>query len=129
MEHTQIVTSNELQSFADTRLCEEVLPELIWLLITNSVLDLTECRIPYGDSITQPGFDGLVETANGFRQFVPQKKSYWEIGRGNNPQVKATIDFKKRTKNTTIQERLQTKYVFVTPPLCQYDLRHLPLGN
>lgn len=115
MEHTQIVTASDLEAFAETRAAEEVIPELVWLLVTQSVQDLTTCRIPYGDAINQPGLDGVVETATGFRQFVPQDISFWEIGCGANPQDKATEDYKKRTNNISAEERSGATYVFVTP--------------
>jgi hypothetical protein len=109
------VTSTELESYANTRESESVIPELIYLLVTHSAReDLTACRIPYGDAINQPGWDGLVETEQGFRQFIPRKKSFWEISTGANPQGKATKDFKKRTGNTSLQEREDATYVFVT---------------
>ncbi|MCI0540881.1 MAG: hypothetical protein L0Z50_37245 [Verrucomicrobiales bacterium] len=97
------------------RTSEAVIPELICLLVKESVEDLTTCRIPYGDSINQPGWDGLVETENGFRQFVPQKRSFWEIGTGGSPQSKATTDFNTRTRTMTLQERQEATFVFVTP--------------
>lgn len=115
MEHTQIVTSAELENYANTIESEAVVPELIWMLIKESSTDLTNCRIPYGDAVNQPGWDGLVETQTGFRQFVPQGKSFWEIGTSGDPQGKATSDFKKRTQNTRPEDRKDATYVFVTP--------------
>jgi hypothetical protein len=116
LEHTQLITSTDLESYANTRESESVIPELIYLLIKESARDdLAACRIPYGDAINQPGWDGLVETAFGFRQFIPKKKSYWEIGTGANPQTKATRDFTKRTRATSPEEREAATYVFVTP--------------
>lgn len=115
MEHTQIVGVIELEDYADTRESEAVIPELIWMLIKSSVSDFATCRIPYGDNINQPGLDGLVETENGFRNFVPKRKSFWEIGTGNNPQIKATKDFKKRTEQISAQVRKEVSYIFVTP--------------
>src|SRR5258705_13563819 len=101
---TQIVTANELESFAETRDSQAVIPELVWMLV-NEVPDLTACRIPYGDAINQPGWDGLVETASGFRQFVPRKRSFWEIGTNADPQQKATRDFAKRTEVISAEEK------------------------
>lgn len=115
MEHTKIVSAAALNEYADRRESEGVFPELIWLLIDASVNDLTACRIPYGDNVNQPGWDGLVETPNGYRQFVPAKRSYWEIGTGSKPQGKATSDFGKRTKEMTPEEKSESSYVFVTP--------------
>lgn len=115
MEHTHIVTANDLESFADRRESEGVIPEFVSHLIKETVSDLTLCRIPYGDSIGQPGLDGIVETTQGGRQYVPAGRSVWEIGTGARPQAKATSDFGKRTKKTKPDERINTTYVVVTP--------------
>jgi len=74
MEHTQIVTTADLENYANTRGSESVIPELVCLLIKESVSDLTNCRIPSGDGVSQPGLDGLVATEIVFRQFVPKKE-------------------------------------------------------
>ena len=121
MEHTKIVTASELEDFADRRDSEAVIPELVHLLVTLSVTDLTHCRIPYGDSIGLPGLDGLVQTEAGFRQFVPKKTSFWEIGRSENAQKKATEDYKKRTKRMPLTERAGATFVFVTPRSRDWD--------
>jgi hypothetical protein len=121
MEHTKIVTASELEDFSDRRDSEPVIPELVHLLVSLSAPDLTHCRIPYGDSIGLPGFDGLVQTEAGFRQFVPQKTSFWEIGRSGNAQSKATEDYKKRTDGTPQSERAETTFVFVTPRSRDWD--------
>lgn len=115
MEHTQIVSAAELENYANTIESAAVIPELVWMLVKESASDLTTCRIPYGNAINQPGWDGLVETANGFRQFIPPKASFWEIGTGGNPQSKATGDFAKRTRTTKAEDRRDATYVFVTP--------------
>ena len=115
MEHTQIVTASELERYANVTASRSIIPELIYLLVTESAPDITTCRIPYGDNVNQSGWDGMVETENGFRQFIPKKKSFWEIGTGADTQDKATEDFKKRTESTTAKERQEASYVFVTP--------------
>jgi hypothetical protein len=92
-----------------------VIPELVYLLIRQSVPDMIECRIPYGDAVNQPGLDGLVNCKNGYFQFVPDGVSCWEIGTGGNPQDKATDDFRKRNRKLSDSERSDSSFVFVTP--------------
>ena len=121
MEHTKIVTPSELEDFADRRDSEPVIPELVDQLINLSVPDLTLCRIPYGDSIGLPGFDGMVRTEGGFRQFVPRETSYWEISRSKNAQGTASDNYKKRTDNTPVPERANATFVFVTPRSKDWD--------
>jgi hypothetical protein len=112
MEHTQIVSATELETYAETRDSEAVIPELVYLLV-REVPDLIACRIPYGAAINQPGWDGFVETESGFRQFVPKNKSFWEIGTGANAQAKATKDFTDRTNKMTLEERKEASYIAV----------------
>lgn len=115
MEHTHIVTATDLETYANTIESEQVLPEFVSYLIKESVSDLTYCRIPYGNSIGLPGYDGMVETAIGGRQYVPAGKSVWEIGTGAKPQHKATDDFRERLKATIETDRKDMSYVAVTP--------------
>lgn len=115
MEHTHIVQAGDLDRYAPTRDSQAVIPELVYLLIKQSCSDLVVCRIPYGDAVNQPGWDGMVETNEAFLEFVPKGKSYWEIGTGADPQSKATDDFKKRTNEITDENRAESSFVFVTP--------------
>ncbi len=115
MDHTHIVQAGDLDRYAPTRDSQSVIPELIYWLVKQSCPDLAVCRIPYGDAVNQSGKDGLVETVDGFREFVPKGRSYWEIGTGADPQSKATDDFKKRTEEIDDGERADSSFVFVTP--------------
>ena len=75
MDYTPIVTANELgDRYSDTRDSEAVIPELIYLLVKQSVPSPYVCRIPYGDAVNQPGWDGIVEIKESFLEFVPRRK-------------------------------------------------------
>ena len=113
MEHTHIIRASDLEQYADTRSSQAAIPELIYLLVSQSNPSL--CRIPYGDSVNQPGWDGLVHAEEAFFKFVPEGESYWEIGTGSNPQDKATTDFRKRTQILSESDRAKATFVFVTP--------------
>ncbi|GIB10441.1 hypothetical protein VCSRO42_3365 [Vibrio cholerae] len=115
MDHTHIVQAGDLDRFAPTRESQSVIPELIYWLVKQSCSNLVLCRIPYGDAVNQPGWDGMVETDEGFLEFVPRGKSFWEIGTNANPRAKATDDFKKRTDEIDDVERASSSFVFVTP--------------
>jgi hypothetical protein len=115
MDHTHIVQAGDLDRYAPTRDSQAVIPELVYWLVKQSCSDLFVCRIPYGDAVNQPGSDGLVETEEGYLEFVPKGKSYWEIGTGTDPQSKATDDFKMRTDEISNEERADSSFVFVTP--------------
>jgi hypothetical protein len=115
MDHTHIVQAGDFDRYAPTRDSQAVIPELVYWLVKQSCPNLVVCRIHYGDAVNQPGWDGMVETDEGFFEFVPKGKSYWEIGTGADPQRKATDDFKKRTDDIDDVERADSSFVFVTP--------------
>lgn len=115
MDHTHIVQASDLERYADRRDSQGVIPELVYLLVRQSVNELNVCRIPYGDQVNQPGMDGLVEAGDSYREFVPGGTSYWEIGTGGDPQSKATDDFRKRTGALDDEDRARSAFVFVTP--------------
>ncbi|AEG13537.1 hypothetical protein Sbal175_4320 (plasmid) [Shewanella baltica BA175] len=115
MDHTHIVQAGDLDRYAPTRDSQAVIPELVYWLVKQSCSNLAVCRIPYGDAVNQPGWDGMVETEVGFLEFLPNGRSYWEIGTGADPQSKATNDFRKRTDEVDDKERADSSFVFVTP--------------
>lgn len=114
MDHTHIVTAHDFDTYSQRRESEAVIPELVYKLVQQSIPPPTICRIPYGDSVNLPGWDGRVQIPESFMEFVPELQSFWEIGTGNDPQKKATEDFSKRTDDLPPEERKNTGYVFVT---------------
>ncbi len=115
MDHTLIVQATDLERYADRRDSHGVIPELVYLLVRQSVNEINVCRIPYGDQVNQPGMDGLVDAVDSYREFVPQGASYWEIGTNRDPQKKATSDFQKRTDSMDYADKAESTFVFVTP--------------
>lgn len=115
MDHTHIIHASDLERYADTRESQALIPELIYWLVKQSVPNLSLCRIPYGKSVNQPGWDGLVYAEEEFGEFVPEGASYWEIGAGAKPQEKATEEFRKRTHVLSDTDRAKASFVFVTP--------------
>ena len=117
MDHTYIVQASELNRYSDMQgnQAQAVIPELVSHLMRQSVPDATNCRIPYGNAINQPGIDGIVNCENGYPPYVPDGKSYWEIGTGHNPRDKASKDLQKRTEQLDEKERASSSFVFVTP--------------
>jgi hypothetical protein len=83
--------------------------------VKQSTPQPTACQIPYGESVNQPGWDGQVEIQQPFLEYIPKGLSYWEIGTGSKPEVKATADFKKRTESLSTEAKANSVFVFVTP--------------
>ena len=82
MECTKIITAEDLSRYANSYISRGVIPELVYHLVRQSISEGDVCRIPYGDSINQQGLDGVVECTYNDLSFVPEGRSYWEIGTG-----------------------------------------------
>ncbi|MHB1688439.1 MAG: hypothetical protein ACYCVH_13845 [Ignavibacteriaceae bacterium] len=124
MQHNPFVTEERLHQHADFEETRKLIPELLYKLITASILNPDELRIPL--IINQPDWDIIVDSPVPFAPFVPQGKSFWEVGTSKNPRDKATKDFTKRTRETDLSIRQTTTYIVVTPRaagLSNWDLK------
>jgi|GEM_PF-2530297 hypothetical protein len=88
----------DLTHWADRRHSQGTLPELIPRLIFATVPIETIYRIdfPAGDSVSRPGFDGVLQVTKGYG-FVPRGQSVWEMGVDRKLKQKAEVDYAKRT--------------------------------
>ena len=108
------ITSTHLSNWAATRDCQEHLPLLIRKLIRASDVNVQKLRIPVGDNVFLPGFDGMVELIDG-TEYLPAGHSVWEIGSGKDFKEKAEKDFAKRSNAIDKAEAASISFVFVTP--------------
>jgi len=117
MTHPLIVEENGLDNWVrcHSREAQGIIVDLVYRLIISSVPKPKELRFPLSDSIEQPGPDGVLVTDLGLEPYIPEGRSYWEIGAGINPGEKATKDYKKLTNNTPYKIRISSTFVFVTP--------------
>jgi hypothetical protein len=114
MQHSQIVTEEIIHVNAEYAEQRYLIPELLFRLISASVQNPPGLRIPFGGSVGQHGWDGIVVSPNPFDPYVPKGQSFWEIGVGGDPKEKATNDFKTRTENTKTEEQESSVFIFVT---------------
>jgi len=112
-----LITENELHGWVvgHEREAQGLTADLLYQLVEISAKNKSEFRFPKSDSIGQHGRDGKLATDDGYLPYVPQGKSLWEFGSGDNPQQKANDDYVKRRKALDLDERLETTFVFVTP--------------
>lgn len=112
-----LITENQLDEWVrgNARDAQGVIVELIWRLAGASCPKPRDRRFPLGDSIGQHGPDGVLEVELSFEPFIPEGRSYWEIGTGLNARDKATDDYKDLTEVVPSSIRLETTFVFVTP--------------
>ena len=89
------ITENQLDDWVrgNARDAQGLIVELVWRLVAASSPNPKQRRFPLGDSIGQPGPDGVLDTDFGFNPFVPEGRSFWEIGVGLNAAAKATSDY------------------------------------
>lgn len=104
--------ADDLNLWAQSLAAESELGRLVQKLIVQTASP-TGLRIPVGKAGNTPGWDGVVNVAEGnFR--VPSGQSFWEWGAGPAAD-KAQRDYKKRTDETDEAVRKASTFVFVTP--------------
>ena len=112
------ITANELRSWANRRVSQGELPELIRRLIHSTIpsSDISRADFPAGDSIARPSWDGDLHTSAS-NAWVPKGESRWELSCQANPANKIAADYQKRTEQTLPDQRQKLTFVFVTPRL------------
>ena len=120
-----VITENQLDNWVrgNAREAQKLIVNLVYRLVAASCPNPLERRFPLGDSIGQHGSDGILNVDSGYAPFVPDGRSYWEIGTGGKTGkevlAKATSDYNDLTE--ALQENMQediredSTFVFVTP--------------
>ena len=110
------ITAKELANWADNRVSQGELPELIRRLIHSTIPsgEIPRADFPAGNSITRKGWDGVLQTSTG-NAWVHAGGSRWELSCQANPTNKIAEDYRKRTEQTPADQRQKLTFVFVTP--------------
>ena len=126
MSYNRIVSENQLDEWVrgNAREAQGVIVELVWRLVAASAPKPRDRRFPLGDSVGQPGPDGVLLTDFGFAPFVPEGRSFWAIGTGIHAGDKATSDYRDMTAATPDVIRRTSTFVFVTPLSGRRDWPH-----
>jgi hypothetical protein len=113
----ELINENQLDNWVrgNAENAQAKIVELIYRLVAASCPGPQERRFPLGDSVGQHGPDGYLDTKLGYPPFVPEGKSYWEIGTGLDAHGKATSDYRELTAATPKEVRAESSFVFVTP--------------
>lgn len=111
------VTESELDEWVRSHSVEArgLIPELIQRLVAASSPNPLDRRFHCKDSIGQHGPDGILEVDHAFPPFIPDGKSYWEIGVGLDPRDKASSDYADLVSAFSEEERAKSTFIFVTP--------------
>lgn len=108
------ISSTDLKHWADTRSCQEMLPELIKRLIVATSSKINKLRFPSGDSIHLSGWDGILLCEENIFT-ISFGISLWEFGASPQIKKKAEEDYQKRKLDTLGYISTECTYVFVTP--------------
>lgn len=108
------VTADDINSFANSKEAEGILPELVRDLIVSTVNhDFLE--MPIGGSVFMHGWDGLLNCkGKPDIYFAPEGFSCWEMSKAKNVTKKFEADFLKRTNKPLNQTIENSTYVHVT---------------
>lgn len=109
---SSFVTATLLDRWSIDRRAQGELPLLVRKLILAS-LDPVAMDFPGGDSVSRPGYDGLLRLSDG-NSFAPAGQSAWEMSAEADPRSKANRDYQKRTNAPGHINQPATAFVFVT---------------
>lgn len=112
-----LITENQLDEWVRGNALDAqgIIVELVYRLVAASSPGPKERRFPLGDSIGQHGPDGVLDVDYPFNPFVPEGRSYWEIGTNVKAGVKATSDYNDLVKVIPEDVRREAVFIFVTP--------------
>lgn len=110
----KFITSTHLKQWADTKECQQLLPELIRRLIEASVTSVDRLSFPSGDAVSIHGWDGIV-SCNESIDLVPEGVSLWECGATKDKQSKIKHDFGVREDDPLGYDKSTSTFVLVTP--------------
>lgn len=110
----KFITSTDLKQWADTKECQQLLPELVRKLIVASVKSIDRLSFPSGDATSLSGWDGVVFCDEKI-DIVPKGISLWECGATKNRQGKINHDFGVRENDPLGYDKTTSTFVLVTP--------------
>lgn len=107
------IKARQIEDWANSSEARDRLAVLLRTLIHSTGDDLSRVDFPGHDDAQRPGWDGWVESGSA-TPWIPQGKSGWEFGVGQDARSKATRDYANRLSIPPM-ERAQCTFVFVTP--------------
>jgi len=111
------IAAIQIARWAETRGAQGHLPELIRRLIHATGGYPKYVDFPSGESITQPGWDGEVESESE-STWIPKGQSFWEVSCEKMPTRKANRVYKTRTEQfASAADHSIATFVFVSPRL------------
>ena len=106
------ISAQMIDAWSDTRPAQGLLPILLLRLVGRTAI-VTAISMPGGDAVSTPGWDGIVDAAIQ-TPWVPEGRSFWELGTGGLRDKKAEQDYQKRLQQTAADIRATGTFVFVS---------------
>ena len=121
-----ILTENQLDAWVsgNARDAQGLIVEAVYRLVAASAPRPNERRFPLGDSIEQHGPDGFLNVQFGLEPYVPDGRSFWEIGSGADAAAKASSDYRDLVKALPPEVRGGATFIFVTPRSGRTEWEH-----
>ncbi len=118
----EIITASMLSSLCEEkkREFEGLLPLLVKKLILHSCIDIDSIRMPHGEDIWAPGFDGFIHCTEK-TTYVASGYSVWEFGTNRDSLTKIDNDYDKRTTSFHDLPKEETIFYLVTPKIWAYS--------
>lgn len=115
MPKLQIINEHQLDDWVskNDREAQTLIVELINKLVSVSCPNSTYQSFPL--HVNQPGPDGEVITEFGYKSFIPDGRSFWEIKTSRKAGTEATEAYNYYTKTIPEDVRMASSFVFVTP--------------
>lgn len=126
----EIITAKKLDSLSieKQREFEGLLPLLVKKLILHSCTIIDSIRMPHGEDIWAPGFDGFVHCAEQ-TTYVASGNSVWEFGTNKDSLKKVNEDYDKRTLNSQGIIKEETSFYFVSPKIWAFPTTKIEWEN
>lgn len=118
----EVINSNMLDTLSreKQREFQGLLPLLVKKLILNSCKSIDSIRMPHGDDIWAPRFDGVVHCEEE-SIYVPAGDSVWEFGTNKDSLEKVNEDYEKRTHDSLGISKEDACFCFVSPKIWAYS--------
>lgn len=109
------IKANQIEQWAGSQIeARTYFPVLLRKLVHSTGNDLRQVDFPGYDNGERKGSDGFIE-AGAATPWIPEGKSYWELGTKQGPAGKAEEDYKARLASVDPIERANSTFIFVTP--------------
>lgn len=108
-----LADATDIAQWANRRVAQGTLPELVRRLVLATSPGLEEISFRSGEGINLAGWDGIV-VASDATAFVPSGRSDWELSTRHDVGTKANEDYDSRTRDPSGLDPARDTFVFVT---------------